>query len=642
MSSNDAPHHPGLAEWSAAAQAELGSRPLEELTRATPEGIPIKPLYTAADLEGLEAVGTLPGLAPFARGFARRCTPTGHGPFGSTPDSRPPRNQTPSIGATSRPGRWASRSPSTWRPTADTTRDHPRVVGDVGKAGVAIDSVEDMKILFDGIPLDKMSVSMTMNGAVLPIMACYIVAAEEQGVAPEQLSGTIQNDILKEFMVRNTYIYPPAADHADRRRHHRVHGAAHAEVQLDLDLRLPHAGGRARPPCRSWASRWPTAWSTSAPRIVEGPGRRRVRAAPVVLLRDRHELLHGDRQAARGPHAVGADDAAQFAAEKPGSLMLRTHCQTSGVVADRAGPLQQRRPHGLRGAGRGARAARRACTPTAFDEAIALPTESSARIARNTQLILAEETGVTRVGRSARRLVLRRGADPRACHPRLGAHRRGGGARRHDRGGRVGHAQARASRKPPPAARPGSTAARTSIVGVNKYRLDRRGARRDSAKSTTARCAISSSPAWPRCAPTRDADAVAAALEALRHGARGTANLLDAVRSRPRAPAPRSARSPTRWRRCSAATAPMIRSISGVYGGRLRRRGRLRARSAGEVEDFAEGHGRRPRMLVAKMGQDGHDRGAKVIATAFADLGFDVEIGPLFQTPGRGRPRRRR
>ncbi|GIU88783.1 MAG: hypothetical protein KatS3mg009_3298 [Acidimicrobiia bacterium] len=236
---------PTIDDWRALASSELKGADPDTLVWSTPEGIAVKPLYTAADLEGLETVGNLPGFAPFVRGvratmYANRpWTIRQYAGFSTAEESNAFYRQNLAAGQM---GLSVAFDLATHR---GYDSDHPRVVGDVGKAGVAIDSVEDMKILFDGIPLDRMSVSMTMNGAVLPVLAGYVVAAEEQGVGPEKLSGTIQNDILKEFMVRNTYIYPPGPEHADRRRHHRVHGEAHAALQLDLDLRLPHAGGGA-------------------------------------------------------------------------------------------------------------------------------------------------------------------------------------------------------------------------------------------------------------------------------------------------------------------------------------------------------------------------------------------------------------
>ena len=271
--------------------------------------------------------------------------------------------------------------------------DHPRVRGDVGMAGVAIDSIFDARMLFDGIPLDQMSVSMTMNGAVLPVMALYIVAAEEQGVKPEQLTGTIQNDILKEFMVRNTYIYPPGPEHADRRRHLQLHRRAHAEVQQDLDLRLPHAGGRRdrRPRARLHAGR---RRRVPAHRHRRRARRRPVRAAALLLLGHRHELLHGGRQDARGPGALGEARARVRARGPASSLSLRTHCQTSGWSLTAQDPFNNVARTCIE-----AMAATQGHTQSlhtnALDEAIALPTDFSARIARNTQLLLQQESGTT-------------------------------------------------------------------------------------------------------------------------------------------------------------------------------------------------------------------------------------------------------
>ena len=299
-------------QWQALAERETKGQ-AAGLGWSTPEGIHVGPLYTAADLERLETEGVLaglPGLPPFLRG--PRATMYAHRPwtvrqyagFSTAEESNAFYRRNLAAGQT---GLSVAFDLATHR---GYDSDHPRVEGDVGKAGVAIDTVADMKRLFDGIPLDQVSVSMTMNGAVLPVMAFYIVAAEEQGVRPEQLTGTIQNDILKEFMVRNTYIYPPGAEHADRRRHHRLR--RRSTCPSSTRSRSPATTCRrpARPPPRSWPSPSPTASTTSAPAIGRGLADRPVRAAPVVLLRHRHELLHGDRQAARRAPALGRADPA--------------------------------------------------------------------------------------------------------------------------------------------------------------------------------------------------------------------------------------------------------------------------------------------------------------------------------------------
>ena len=311
------------------------------------------------------------------------------------PASPPPRIPTPSTGATSPPGRRACRSPSISPPTAATTAIIRACAGDVGMAGVAIDSIYDMRTLFAGIPLDQMTVSMTMNGAVLPVLALYIVAAEEQGVPPEKLAGTIQNDILKEFMVRNTYIYPPGAVAAHHLRHLRLHRGAHAEVQLDLDLRLPHAGGGrdAGPRARLHAGR---RRRIRARRPRRRARHRPLRAAALVLLGDRHELLHGGRQAARRAPAVGEADEAVRA---EGS---RARCRCAPIARPRAGRSPRRTCSTTSSAPASRRwRRRRAHTQSlhtnALDEALALPTDFSARIARNTQIVLQQESGTTRI-----------------------------------------------------------------------------------------------------------------------------------------------------------------------------------------------------------------------------------------------------
>ena len=305
-----------LQAWRKAAARSAPGGDLDAVGWKTPEGIVVKPLYTAADLKGLPATDTLPGFPPYVRGpqatmyAVRPWTIRQYAGFSTAEASNDFYRKALAGGAQ---GISVAFDLATHR---GYDSDHPRVTGDVGKAGVAIDSVEDMKILFDRIPLDKVSVSMTMNGAVLPVLAGYIVAAEEQGVAEGKLSGTIQNDILKEFMVRNTYIYPPGAEHADRRRHHRVHGRADAEVQLDLDLRLSHPGGRRQPGAGAGADagRRP---GVRAHRDRQGARRRFVRRPAELLLRHRHELLPGDRQAARGARAVAPDHAGVRRPRKP-------------------------------------------------------------------------------------------------------------------------------------------------------------------------------------------------------------------------------------------------------------------------------------------------------------------------------------
>ncbi len=358
----------------------------------TPEGIPVKAAYGPQDREGLDLAGSYPGIAPFLRGpyptmyATQPWTIRQYAGFSTAEDSNAFYRRNLAAG---QKGLSVAFDLATHR---GYDSDHPRVSGDVGMAGVAIDSIYDMRTLFSGIPLDEMTVSMTMNGAVLPVLALYIVAAEEQGVAPEKLAGTIQNDILKEFMVRNTYIYPPAGSMRIISDIFAYTSAQHAEVQLDLDLRLPHAGGRgdAGPRARLHAG----GRRRVHPRRAGGGARhRQVRPAPVVLLGDRDELLHGGGQDAGGAPALGL----------PGQGLLAEIRQVAGashpladerLVAHRPGRVQQRHPD-LREAMAATQGGTQSLHTNALDEALALPTDFSARIARNTQLFLQQESGTT-------------------------------------------------------------------------------------------------------------------------------------------------------------------------------------------------------------------------------------------------------
>ncbi len=627
MASRDTSQQFDHQAWADAAQAELGTRPLEELTRPTPEGIPIKPLYTAEDLEGIEDLGSLPGLAPFTRGvratmYANRpWTVRQYAGFSTAEESNAFYRRNLAAGQM---GLSVAFDLATHR---GYDSDHPRVEGDVGKAGVAIDTVEDMKILFDGIPLEKMSVSMTMNGAVLPIMAFFIVAAEEQGVATQQLSGTVQNDILKEFMVRNTYIYPPGPsmrivadiiDFTARKMprfnsisisgYHMQEAGATAVQELGFTLadglEYVRAALSRGLDVDAFAPRLSFFFAIGMDFFMEIA---KLRAARVLWVR-----LMG-----------------QFAPAKPGSLMLRTHCQTSGVSLTEQDPYNNvvRTAFEALAAVLGGT---QSLHTNSFDEAIALPSEASARIARNTQLILAEETGVTRVvdplGGAYFVESLTASLVHHAWELIQEVEALGGMTAAVESGMpklRIEEASARRQAR--------VDRGQDTIVGVNRYRLedeppveilevDNRAVREEQ----LARLA--------EVRATRDAAAAGAALEALRDGARSDANLLECCIA--------AARARCTLGEISDALEDVfgrhradVRSISGVYGAAYADDAGFEA-IRGAVEDFATRHGRRPRMLVAKMGQDGHDRGAKVIATAFADLGFDVEVGPLFQTPG--------
>jgi methylmalonyl-CoA mutase len=614
------------AAWVALAERELAGKPAASLDWQTPEGITVKPLYTAADLETLEHLDGLPGLPPYLRG--PRATMYTHRPwtlrqyagFSTAEDSN--RFFRANLAA-GQMGLSVAFDLATHR---GYDSDHPRVQGDVGKAGVAIDSVEDMRILFEGIPLDKMSVSMTMNGAVLPVLAAFIVAAEEQGVARDRLSGTIQNDILKEFMVRNTYIYPPAPSMrivadivafsaAEMPRfnsisisgYHMLEAGATAVQELAFTL----ADGLEY--VRAALSRG-LAIDAFAPRLSFFFGIGMNFFMEVAKLR-----------AAR---LVWAELIKPFGPKDPASLALRTHCQTSGVSLTEQSPYNNiiRTTIEALAAVLGGT---QSLHTNAFDEALALPTPFSAAIARNTQLVLQEESGVTRtVDPLAGSYYVESltAALAREARSLIGEVEAMGGMTRAVEAGmpklRIEEAAARRQAR--------LDRGEDVVVGVNKYRAEESGPVEildiDNGKVRASQIAR-----LTRIRATRDAGKVEAALRALVAGARGDANLLaltiDAMRARATVGEVSSALESV-FTRYQATT----RAISGVYAGTAADDPGFR-RVQQDVRRFAEERGRRPRLLVVKLGQDGHDRGAKVIATAFADIGFDVDIGPLFQTP---------
>jgi methylmalonyl-CoA mutase len=626
-----------LEEWAALAKAELKGEEPSRLDWTTPEGIRVKPLYTAVDLAALEREGwrladMMPGFPPYLRGpratmYANRpWTIRQYSGFSTAEDSNRFYRENLRAGQM---GLSVAFDLATHR---GYDSDHPRVVGDVGKAGVAIDSVEDMKILFDGIPLDRMSVSMTMNGAVLPVLAGYIVAAEEQGVAPEKLTGTIQNDILKEFMVRNTYIYPPEPSMrivADIIEYTARHMPRFNSISIS-GYHMEEAG----------------ATSVQELAFTLADGLEYVRAALSRGLRidefaPRLSFFFGigmnffmEIAKLRAARFLWARLMRRFAPQDPASLALRTHCQTSGVSLTEQDPLNNivRTTIEALAAVLGGT---QSLHTNSFDEALALPTPASMRIARNTQLILAEETAVTRV------------VDPLAGSWYLESLTRslavaaaalidevealGGMTKAIEAGMPKLRIEEAAARRQAAIDRGAAT-----IVGVNKYPsgeaaevdlldVDNRAVR----EAQIARLA--------EVRRKRDAEACGRALDALTAAAKSGpstgsgGNLLalsiEAMRARATVGEVSEAleRVFTRHR-------AQIRAVSGVYGAEYRGdEGFRRIRRA--VEAFAREEGRRPRILVAKLGQDGHDRGAKVIATGFADIGFDVDIGPLFQTP---------
>ena len=622
-----APSSDAFAAWQRAAAKQAPGGELGALNWTTPEGLVVKPLYTAADLQGLAHADTLPGFAPFVRGpqptmyAVRPWTIRQYAGFSTAEDSNAFYRQALEGGAQ---GVSVAFDLATHR---GYDSDHPRVTGDVGKAGVAIDSVEDMKILFDGIPLDKISVSMTMNGAVLPVLAGYIVAAEEQGVSQAQLSGTIQNDILKEFMVRNTYIYPPkpsmrivgdiiayTARNMPRFNSISISGyhmqEAGANQALELAFTLADGKEYVRTALAQgldvdeFAGRLSFFWAIGMNFYLEIA---KMRAARLLWSR-----IMGE-----------------FQPKNAKSLMLRTHCQTSGWSLTEQDPYNNVVRTAIE-AMAAVFGGTQSLHTNSFDEAIALPTEFSARIARNTQLIIQEETHITNVidpwagSYMMERLTQDMADTAWAIIEEVEA--MGGMTKAVDSGWAKLKIEASAAEKQ---ARIDSGA--DVIVGVNKYKLENEPkvefrdidnhAVRDSqiARLKTIKAA-------------RDGAKVSAALAALTESAKsGKGNLLDlsiqAIRLRATVGEVSDALEQA-WGRHRADT----QKVTGVYAAAYdSAEGWDKLKS--EIDAFAAEQGRRPRVMIAKLGQDGHDRGAKVVATAFADLGFDVDIGPLFQTP---------
>ena len=617
---------PDLAAWAELAAKELKGEDPASLTWETPEGIGVKPLYTAADLEGLEAVGTLPGFPPFLRGvratmYANRpWTVRQYAGFSTAEDSNAFYRANLAAGQM---GLSVAFDLATHR---GYDSDHPRVVGDVGMAGVAIDSVEDMRILFDGIPLDKMSVSLTMNGAVLPVLAGYVVAAEEQGVAQDQLSGTIQNDVLKEFMVRNTYIYPPAPSMrivADIIEYTAAHMPRFNSISIS-GYHMQEAGA--------------TAVQELAFTIADGLEYVRTvtaRGLDVDAFAGRLTFFFAigmnffmEVAKLRAARLLWSRVMSQFEPKKPASLMLRTHCQTSGVSLTEQDPYNNIVRTTLEALA-AVLGGTQSLHTNSFDEALALPSDFAARIARNTQLVLAEESGVANVvdplGGSYYVESLTRSLAAHAWDLISEVEALGGMTKAVESGMpklRIEEASARRQAR--------VDRGDDVIVGVNKYRLDDEPdiAIREVDNSAVREQQIAR---LERVRATRDEAACAAALRRLMEGARADGNLLELAIDATRARATVGEISDA-LEQVFARHRAEVRTISGVYASAYEGdEGYQRIRA--EVDEFAKAEGRRPRMLVVKMGQDGHDRGAKVIATAFADLGFDVDVGPLFQTP---------
>ncbi|HLY47494.1 MAG TPA: methylmalonyl-CoA mutase [Stellaceae bacterium] len=619
-------------EWSALAARELKGKSPASLDWQTPEGIAVKPLYTAADLETIEAQGfawrgAIPGVPPYLRGpratmYANRpWTIRQYSGFSTAEESNRFYRDNLKAGQM---GLSIAFDLATHR---GYDSDHPRVTGDVGKAGVAIDSVEDMKILFDGIPLDKMSVSMTMNGAVLPVLAGFIVAAEEQGVSQEKLQGTIQNDILKEFMVRNTYIYPPGPSMrivADIIQYTARHMPKFNSISIS-GYHMEEAG----------------ATSVQELAFTLADGLEYVRAAlsrglKVDEFAPRLSFFFGigmnffmEVAKLRAARLLWARLMQQFAPNDKASLALRMHCQTSGVS------LTEQDPHNniIRTTLEALAAVlggTQSLHTNSFDEALGLPTPASARVARNTQLILAEESGIPHVvdplGGSYYVESLTQ-AIARAAMALIDEVEALGGMTRAVESGmpklRIEEAAARRQAA--------IDQGEEVVVGVNKYRSDD-AQQVDILDVDNAAVRDRQIARLEELRRSRDPARVAAALAALTAAARsGEGNLLALSIAASRARATVGEISDALeivYTRHRAATP----SVVGIYGGQYQGDGEFR-RIQREIEAFAREEGRRPRMLVVKLGQDGHDRGARVIASAFADIGFDVDIGPLFQTP---------
>jgi methylmalonyl-CoA mutase len=621
------PSSPTLKDWEKQASRELKGKATSSIHWKTTEGIEIKPLYTAEDLEKLGYKETLSGFPPFTRGprstmyAGRPWTIRQYAGFSTAEESNAFYRKNLAAG---QKGLSVAFDLATHR---GYDSDHERVVGDVGKAGVAIDSVEDMKILFDQIPLDQMSVSMTMNGAVLPILAAYVVAAEEQGVKQEQLSGTIQNDILKEFMVRNTYIYPPAASMrivGDIIEHTSAHMPRYNSVSIS-GYHIQEAGA--------------TAVQELAFTIANGLEYVRTalnRGMTIDSFAPRLSFFFGigmnfymEIAKLRAARFLWANLIKQFNPKKEQSAMLRTHCQTSGWSLTEQDPFNNivRTTVEALAATLGGT---QSLHTNAFDEALGLPTETSARIARNTQLILQEEAGIPHVvdpfGGSYFMESLTSSLIEEATKLLDEIENLGGMTKAVESGIPKQRIEAAAARR-----QALIDQGEEVIVGANKYQVENADPVevREIDNSAVRQAQIQR---LQKIKKSRDSNKVDSALNTISNAAEsGEGNLLElsikAIRLRATVGEVSNAMEKI-WGRYNAP----IHSISGVYAKAFPDQNEI-TKVRDEINDFAKTAGRRPRIMVAKMGQDGHDRGAKVIATAFADLGFDVDIAPLFQTP---------
>ncbi|MBO6548828.1 MAG: methylmalonyl-CoA mutase [Rhizobiales bacterium] len=618
-------------KWEAAADSSAPQNSEDTghtATKLTPEGIEVKGHYSSADSEDLGFLNTYPGIAPFLRGpyptmyVQKPWTVRQYAGFSTAEDSNAFYRRNLAAG---QKGLSIAFDLATHR---GYDSDHPRVKGDVGMAGVAIDSIYDMRTLFDGIPLDQMSVSMTMNGAVLPVLALYIVAAEEQGVSAEKLSGTIQNDILKEFMVRNTYIYPPSpsmriisdifsytSEHMPKFNSISISGYHMQEAGATADLELAYtladgieyarAGVKNGLPIDKFAPRLSFFWAIGMNYFMEIAKMRAARMIWATLIKE------------------------EFQPESPKSLSLRTHSQTSGwsltaqdvfnnVVRTCLEAMASTQGH------------TQSLHTNALDEALALPTDYSARIARNTQLFLAQESDTCRVidpwgGSHYVERLTHELAQKAWAHIRE-VEELGGMAKAIDKGVpklRIEEAAARTQGR--------IDSGKQTIVGINKYRTSQED-KIDILKVDNASVRQQQLDKLTKLKAERDEAACQAALEALTNAAAGDGNLLEMSVAAARTKATVGEISDAMEKVFGRHKAE-IKVISGVYKSEMNAMGDAVQKVQEKVSEFEKQDGRRPRILIAKMGQDGHDRGQKVIASAFADVGFDVDIGALFQTP---------
>ncbi|RHW41138.1 methylmalonyl-CoA mutase [Neobacillus notoginsengisoli] len=618
---------PSMSEESKAQIGKLDEEKIEDLLFETNEGISLKPVYTEKDLEGLEHLDDKPGLPPFTRGpyptmyVNRPWTVRQYAGFSTAEESNAFYRRNLAMG---QKGLSVAFDLATHR---GYDSDHPRVIGDVGKAGVAIDSIADMKILFDGIPLDQMSVSMTMNGAVLPILAFFIVTAEEQGVRKEQLAGTIQNDILKEYMVRNTYIYPPEMsmkiitdifaytskympkyNSISISGYHMQEAGAPADIELAYTLadglEYVRTGLKAGIDIDSFAPRLSFFWGIGMNYFMEVAKMRAARFIWAKMIKS-------------------------FNPKNEKSLALRTHSQTSGWSLTEQDPFNNV-TRTLLEAHAAAMGHTQSLHTNALDEAIALPTDFSARIARNTQLYLQEETGITKTidpwAGSYYVEALTGELIKRATVHISEIESLGGMAKAIETGlPKMKIEEAAAKRQAQ------IDSGKEVIVGVNKYKVEEEEPLEilDIDNTAVRKKQIER---LNELKAGRNAQAVEEALARLEDAARtGEGNLLEFAVEAARARATLGEISDA-VEKAAGRHRAQVRSVSGVYSSSFSNEEEI-TKVKEMTDEFLENEGRRPRILIAKMGQDGHDRGAKVISTAFADLGFDVDIGPLFQTP---------